>query len=135
MTLRVAQGPSCLKDLRYLVQIYSSLLSVSNGLRRRARLWSTLLELAWEPSTQEQGGRKHDPGVQSNGAGKADNYMNSSKSRMKSNKRDLRLARRAAVAVLDGGKWDPQKNRELVVMQVGHTLQVNKVVNHQKTTQ
>lgn len=34
-------------------------------------------------------------------------------------RRDLELARRAAVAVLDGGLWNPQENRELVIMQVG----------------
>lgn len=90
---------------------------ISNRVRRRVRLWSALLELAWDPSTQEHGGRKHDAGVQGSGAVQADKKK-SSRSNVNSSKRDLGLARRAAVAVLDGGRWDPQKNRELVVMQV-----------------
>lgn len=32
--------------------------------------------------------------------------------------KDIELARRAAVAVLESGPWSPEKNRELVVLQV-----------------
>lgn len=35
--------------------------------------------------------------------------------------RDIELARRAAVAVLKSGPWSPEKNRELVVLQVMRT--------------
>eukprot|EP00903_Cladosiphon_okamuranus_P014428 g13389.t1 len=79
--------------------------------KRLARLWFALLELAWDqeqinPSIQQQKQR-----------GGASNGRRGS-STLKDGGRSVELARKAAVAVLRSGPWSPDRNRELVVLQV-----------------
>lgn len=96
---------------------------------RRTRLWGELLELAWE---EQRGPRRRGPEAtlqlshirdDSLGRGRSHGRYTAMEedgkiSSISGGRRDIGLVRRAAVAVLPGGAWDPEEDRELVVLQV-----------------
>lgn len=77
---------------------------------RFVRIWFALLELAWDQSQTQQGSGKKNA---RKGGMSAPNA-----SRPNGDARDFGLARKAAVAVLLSGPWSPEKNREMLVLQV-----------------
>lgn len=96
----------------------SKIFFFSVSLSRLVRLWFGLLELAWDPPNSTN---KNQHQSERTSTGKKKNGKNNASSRLASTDedgRDVSLARKAAVAVLQSGPWSPDRNRELLVLQV-----------------
>lgn len=90
---------------------------------RLARLWFALLELAWD---HEQGNPPTHPQKQRGG----DSNGRRGSPTPDDGGRSIELARKAAVAVLRSGPWSPDRNRELVVLQVMGSAAVSNQTSH-----